>query len=219
LSDERVTVIGIARNAKYNELGEEPRPHIYLPELQPFATFTGRRAFLVQTAGDSMSVAKLVKDEIHTLDPDLAFMSVRTMDDCVERVLGRYRVGATVVSLFGFLALLLATIGLYGVLSYMVVRHTRIIGIQMALGATRSLVARSVLLRGLKLFLMGLVIGIPAALASSRFIESYLYELDPQDPFTYSTVALVLAAVACLAAILPAYRASCVHPMEALREE
>jgi predicted permease len=219
LSDDRVTVVGIARNAKNNALGEQPRPHIYLPELQPFATFTGRRAFLVQTAGDSGAVAKLVKDEIHALDPDLAFMSVQTMNDCVERVLGKYRVGAKVVSLFGVLALLLGAVGLYGVLSYMVVRRTRTIGIQMALGATRSLVARSVLARGLKLFLMGLIVGMPAALASSRFIESYLYELNPQDPLTYLTVVLVLSVFACLAAFLPAYRASCVHPIEALREE
>jgi ABC-type antimicrobial peptide transport system permease subunit len=218
-SDERVTVVGIVANSKYHELAEKPMPFVYVPALQPFATFTGRISFLVQTAGEPTFLVGSVKDAIHDIDPDLAFMRVQTMEDAVERVLGRYRVAANVVSLFGSLALVLAVIGLYGVLSYLVVRRTRTIGIQMALGATQGRVARGVLREGLWLSLLGVALGIPLALASSRFVESFLYDINPKDPVTFSVVALVLMAVACLAAGLPSLRASRVNPVDALREE
>lgn len=218
-SDERITVVGIAKNSKYQELAEQPTPFVYVPALQPFATFTGRISFLVQTAGEPMSLAGSVKNAIHDIDPDLAFMSVQTIEDAVERVLGRYRVAATVVSLFGLLALVLAVMGLYGVLSYLVVRRTRTIGIQMALGATQGRVARGILKEGLQLSLLGVSFGIPLALASSRFVESFLYDINPKDPVTFFVVALVLTAVACLAGVMPALRASRVNPIDSLREE
>jgi len=218
-SDERVTVVGVARNAKYHELSEQAAPHIYVPALQPFATFTGSISFLVQATSARVSVARSVQEAIQAIDPDLAFTSVQTMEECVERAVGRYRVGATVVGLFGLVALILAAVGLYGVLSFLVVRRTRIIGIKMALGATRGRVARSVLGHGLKLSLLGMVIGIPMALASSRFVESFLYGVSPEDPVTFSVAPLVLTAVASLAGFLPAHRASRLDPMEALREE
>jgi predicted permease len=218
-SETRRTVIGVVRDANYHELGEEPVPRIYLSALQPFMSFMGRVNFLVQTAGDPLSISGLVQNEIYTVDPDIAITSVMTMKDCVERVIGRYRVGATVVGLFGILALALAAIGLYGVLSYLVVRRTRAIGIQMALGATQSMVARSVVGEGFKLALVGIALGIPLALVAVDFIESFLYGIEPKDPTTFSVVPLVLAAVACLAAFLPARRASRVNPIDALREE
>jgi predicted permease len=218
-SESQTTVIGIVSDANYHELGEEPVARIYLSALQPFMSFMGRVNFLVQTAGDPLSIAGLVQNEIHTVDSDVAITSVTTMKDCVERVLGRYRVGATVVGLFGTLALALAAIGLYGVLSYLVVRRTRAIGIQMALGATQARVARSVVGEGFKLALIGIALGIPLALVSVEFIEAFLYGIDPKDPATFSAVPLVLAAVACLAAFLPARRASRVNPIDALRED
>ena len=218
-SEAKTTVIGVVRDANYHELGEEPVPRIYLSALQPFMSFMGRVNFLVQTAGDPLSVSGMVQSEIHKVDPDVAITSVTTMKDCVERVLGRYRVGATVVGLFGTLALALAAIGLYGVLSFLVVRRTRAIGIQMALGATQTRIARSVVGEGFKLALVGIALGIPLALVSVDFIESFLYGIEPKDPATFSVVPLVLAAVACLAAFLPARRASRVNPIDALREE
>jgi ABC-type antimicrobial peptide transport system permease subunit len=141
------------------------------------------------------------------------------MDDCVERVLGRYRVGATVVSLFGTLALVLASVGLYGVLSYLVVRRTRSIGIEMALGATEGRVAQGVLTQGLKLTLLGIAVGLPAALAVARFVEGLLYGIEPRDPVTFISVPVALVLVACMACLLPAFRAARVNPVDALREE
>ena len=217
--DDRVTVIGIAKNANYHELGEQPKPLVFVSALQPVATFTGRVSFLLQTATEPMSAARSVQNELHSIDPDIAFSSVQTMEDCVERVLGKYRIGATVVSFFGALALVLATVGLYGVLSYLVLRRTRSIGIQMALGATEGRVTRSVITQGLKLCLFGIVLGLPAALAVARFFEGFLYGIEPRDPVTFVTVPMALLVVACVACLLPAYRASRINPVDALREE
>jgi predicted permease len=217
--DDRVTVIGIAKNANYFELGEKPQPVVFVAALQPVAMFTGRVSFLMQTAVESMSVARSVQNELHAIDPDIAFSRVQTMDDCVERVLGRYRVGATVVSLFGTLALVLASVGLCGVLSYLVVRRTRSIGIEMALGATEGRVAQGVLTQGLELTLLGIAFGLPAALAAARFVEGFLYGIEPRDPVTFISVPVALVLVACVACLLPALRAARVNPVDALREE
>ena len=126
---------------------------------------------------------------------------------------------ATLASLFGFLALLLAAVGLYGVLSYLVVQRTREIGIQVALGATQSQVGATVLAGGMKLAAMGIVIGVAGALVGAKFVAGFLYGISPHDPVTFVIVPLVLAAVACVASFLPARRATLVDPMVALRSD
>jgi ABC-type antimicrobial peptide transport system permease subunit len=141
------------------------------------------------------------------------------MEDCVERVLGTYRVGATVVTFFGTLALVLAAVGLYGVMSYLVLRRTRSIGIQMALGATEARVAQEVLAQGFKLTLFGIALGVPAALAAARFVEGFLYGIEPRNPVTFISVPVALVLVACAACLLPALRAARVNPADALRDE
>ncbi len=209
-------VVGVARNATYYNLGEEPRAQFYIPTLQDSGFST---AFLVRTAGPPLASLRLVQNEINTLDPNLAVSRTLTMEDALDSEIGRYRVSATLVSIFGFLALLLATVGLYGVLSYLVVQRTREIGIRVALGATRAKVGATVLVQGMKLAAAGIVIGVAGALAGAKFVTSFLYGISPRDPVTFVMVPLVLAAVACVASFLPARRATRVDPMVALRSD
>jgi putative ABC transport system permease protein len=117
------------------------------------------------------------------------------------------------------LAIVLASIGLYGVLSYLVVCRTRSIGIEMALGATEGRVAQGVLTQGLKLTLLGVALGVPAALATARLVEGLLYGVDPRDPVVFISVPMALVLVACMACLLPALRAARVNPVDALREQ
>ncbi len=175
--------------------------------------------FLVRTSGPPLGLLRTVQNEINVLDPNLAFSRTMTIDDALDSEIGRYRVSATLVSLFGFLALLLATVGLYGVLSYLVVQRTREIGIQVALGATRAHVGTTVLVQGMKLAAVGIVIGVAGALAGAKFVTSFLYGINPRDPVTFVVVPTVLAAVACVASLLPARRATRVDPMVALRSD
>lgn len=213
---ERMTVVGVAADVRHYELGEEAAPHMWVPTLQ---SYRQRLTLVIAAPGMPAGLASDVRNAIHELDPAIAFASVLTMEEAVERVLGPYRVGATLVSLFGALALVLAAVGLYGVLSFVVVRQTRAIGIRMALGATRRRVARSVVARGLALAFLGFAVGIAAAFAASRLVASFLYGISPRDPASYLVVPGILAAAAFLASWLPAWRASMIEPMEALREE
>jgi predicted permease len=214
--DPRFTVIGVARDATYYELGEEPTPQVYLPVQQFFRPIVH---VLVETAGDPMASVQDVQREIRAVDPDLALTSVRTLEDVFLQEIGKYRVSATLVSMFGFLALVLATVGLYGVLSYLVVQRTRDIGIQVALGATGTRVAREVVARGLKLAVIGIVLGSTVSFATSRLVTSFLYGIDPRDPITFVLVPSLLVVVAAVASFVPAQRATKVDPMVALRAE
>ena len=156
------TVVGVARNAQYHELGEAPVQHVYLPMLQ-----SGTKAFflLVQTAGTPKAQARSVEDAIHTIDPDVAIAKIVTMDEAIEKVFGSYRVSATLVTLFAAIALMLAAVGLYGTLSYLVAQSRRAIGVRMALGASSQRIVRSVVTRGLVLSSIGIVLGTAAAWA------------------------------------------------------
>lgn len=210
------TVVGVARNATYHDVGEDPVPHVYLPTLQ-----AGRKSvtFVAQTALEPMASSEPLLESIRTIDGDLSFSRVEPLAAAVRRVTGRYRVGATLVSLFGLLALVLAAIGLYAVLSYLVVQRRRVIGIQMALGATRRRVAARVVGRGLVLSTVGIVVGIAGAVLAVRLITGFLYGVSPADPGPYVLVALVLLVVAALAGAVPALRALHVDPVRVLREE
>ena len=210
------TVVGVARNATYYQLGEDPQPQIYMPYLQNYGPTVN---FVIHTAGEPTAFVRSIEDELHVIDASIAFTRVSTIEEGLEGEIGQYRVSATLVSIFGFLALFLATVGLYGVLSYLVVRSTRDIGIQVALGATRAQVGSTVIVRGLKLAVTGIVVGTGAALATSRLVSSLLYGIEARDPVTFVVVPLVLLAVTCLASFLPARRASRVDPMRALRYE
>ena len=217
LGDEEPTVVvGVARDAHYRQLAEDPLPFVYVPLLQDDP---GRVSLIVRTRGAPMALARTVQDEIHELDPDVAFSRVWTMEEAVERLLGPFRVSARLVTLFASLALLLAAVGLYGVLAYLVVQRTRTIGIRMALGASARRVAAAVMARGLKLAAAGIVAGVAAALWAAGLVSSFLFEVAPRDPLSFAAVAAILAAVACAAGLLPAWRAARVDPIVALRDE
>jgi ABC-type antimicrobial peptide transport system permease subunit len=173
----------------------------------------------VRTAGDPMSVVNAVRRVVQDLDRNVPMRDVMTQTEQIDQATFQERLFARLSSFFALLALVLACVGLYGMMSYAVARRTNEIGIRMALGAERAKILRMVLRESMTLAGIGIVIGVPAALAASRLIASMLYGLKPTDPLTILSATAVLAAVALLAGYLPAQRASRVDPMVALRYE
>jgi ABC-type antimicrobial peptide transport system permease subunit len=169
--------------------------------------------------GNPAAVISLIRREVQALDRNLPVFGIRTLADEVDRSITQERLLATLSSLFGLLALLLASVGLYGIMGYRMARRTNEIGIRMALGAQRGEVIWLVLRETLWLVVLGVCIGLPAALASTRLISSRLFGLSPADPATIAAATLVMVAVAAFAGYLPARRASRVDPMTALRYE
>ncbi|MBI3406254.1 MAG: ABC transporter permease, partial [Acidobacteria bacterium] len=211
-----VEVIGVARNARYRSLGEEPEAHFYLPYLQ---NFDPARTLLVRTAGDPGPMIGRVQLELQAIDSDLPGFFSRTLEQHAGLALVPARMGAALAGIFGALALLLATVGLYSVVAYTAARRTREIGIRVALGANRRQILSLILGHGMRMVWMGCGLGIAAALALTRFLSALLYGVSPSDVPTYAAVAAVLIAVALLACWIPARRATRVDPMVALRYE
>jgi putative ABC transport system permease protein len=210
------TVIGVAHDAKYYELGEAAEPQVYYPELQ---LYRAQVTFVVEGARDAATVVPDVRRAIHALDPNLAIGGIRTYDDVLRDAVGPYRVSASLVSLFGALALLLAGVGLYGVLSYVVVQGARETAVRMALGAEARAEAARVVRRGLILTGIGIVAGLAIVWPASRLARQFLFGVRPGDPVTLALAAAVLIVVATAASAIPARRAARVDPMEALKSE
>jgi predicted permease len=206
-------VVGIVGNAKYNSLRREIDPTMYIPLTGSSATFE------VRTTGDPKAFITPVRTLIHERDSNLPMMDVATQTEQIDRLLSQERIIAQLSTFFGVLALVLACVGLYGLLSYEVMRRTREIGIRMALGAQRADLMRMVVLQGVALALGGTAIGIAAGLAIGRLLKSLLYDVSPGDPLTLAGVAILLVGVAILAAYVPARRATSVDPTIALRYE
>ena len=173
----------------------------------------------IRTYGDPAGVLKAAQDVVHSVDPSIPINSARKLVELVDRRLVQERMIAQLSAAFGGLALLLACIGLYGVLSYSVAVRTNEIGIRMALGAEQGTVIRMILRETSLLLIIGLVIGVPATLASARFVRSKLYGLEAADPITLGAAIGILIVVAIVSGYLPARRASRVDPLEALRYE
>jgi predicted permease len=209
-------VVGVVRDSKYRTLGENPRPSTYVPLAQNHET---GMTLHVRTSGNPVSLAGSVRREVQALDPNLAVTSIQSLSDVVAASLFAARMGAVLLAIFGFLALLLAAIGLYGVMSYAVSRRTREIGIRMALGARKGNVLRLVLREGLTLVSAGVATGLIVAAAATRLLASFLYGVSPLDATTFAAIPLMLALVALLASYLPARRAARVDPIIALRYE
>lgn len=207
-------IIGIVRDSKYRTLGESPRPTVYQPLTQNHET---GMALHVRTNGKPTSAAASVRRQVQSLEPNLAVTSVESMADVLGGSLFAARMGAVLLAIFGLLALLLAAVGLYGVMSYSVSRRTREIGIRMALGAGTGNVLRLVLKEGMTLVGGGVVAGLIVAAGVTRLLTSFLYGVSPIDALTFVAIPLVLSVVALLANYLPARRATKVDPMEALR--
>jgi predicted permease len=209
-------VVGVARDATYYRLGEDPQYQVYRPALQ---SASPNLTFVVKTAGDPLALARPVQDALHAIDPTLAFSSVRTLQNVFDEEISRFRIAAQLVGLFGILALVLASAGLYAAISYLVSRKAREIGIQMALGASRRRVARVVLRRGLGLALVGAALGLAGSLALTRLVQGFVFGVRPRDPVTFVVAPLLLIAVATIATLVPARRAMAVDPMDSIRAD
>ena len=218
-------VVGIVGDVKVDSLDEtRPVDSIYMAanQLTPPVGQTWQSFGLtltVRTESDPHNAISAVTEAVHQVAPDIPVTDVLSMDDVIARSMSPQRFNLLLLAAFAGLALLLAAVGIYGVLSYTVRRRVREIGIRMALGASHSDVLRLVVGDGMKPILIGVAIGLAAALALSRLVASLVFGVRPTDPLTFTVVALLLVAVGIVANTLPAYRATCIEPVRALREE
>jgi len=209
-------IIGVVKDAKYESLRQDIPVTAYVPiRMNAPLNFT----LHVRVAGEPAPVIAALTRESRQLDRSLPIYKVTTMDAQIDNSLALDRLMALLTSLFGLLAVVLAAVGLYGVMAYIVTARTREIGVRMALGASRATVLAHVIRESAALALIGVALGIPVALWASRGIASLLYGLNATDPATYAALAVLLLAIALAAAWIPARRASKVDPMVALRYE
>ena len=211
-----MTVIGVVGHAAHEGLDADPRIQYYLPAAQAGGRFM---SVAVSTKGDPNGVVAAVRNAVHNVDAGLPIAQVNTMEKLVEASVGQRRLSMILLGLFSGIALLLASIGIYGVMSYSVAQRSRELGIRMALGAERWRVLRLVVGQGMGLAALGVVIGLVGAFALTRFLAAQLYGVGATDPVTFGTVAGLLVLVALLASLLPAMRATRVDPVVALRDE
>jgi putative ABC transport system permease protein len=211
-----VEVVGVVRNTVVNNIGEEAQPLAYLPLTQDFAPAATMQ---VRTSGRPESIIAAVRGQVQSLDTNLALTNLNTIEELIDQGLWAPRVGAALLAVFGALALLLAIIGVYGVLSYSVNQQTREIGIRMAMGARTGSVLSLVIGQGMRLALVGLVLGLLIAFATMRVLSSLLFGVSAHDPVTFAGVSLILATAAIFGCYIPARRAAKVNPITALRYE
>jgi predicted permease len=209
-------IVGVVKDSKYRSLGEDPSPYIFLPYLQNPQPVM---AVHVRTTGNPKDLAAAVRREVQALDPNLPPFNVMSLADNVDISLFPARFGALLLGVFGFLALLIASIGIYGVMSYGVSERTHEMGIRMALGARGSDVLRLVIAKGMWLAVIGVAIGASLAFVATRVVRSYLYDVSATDPLTFVGIVVLLLGVALLACYVPARRATKVDPLVALRNE
>ena len=211
-------IVGITRDVKHHELTETPVPHFDVPALQRgYDSYTN---VVVRTRGPAADLIPTVRSELLALDPALPVKDISAVSADIDNTLAATRLASTLISIFGVVALLLASIGLYGVMAWMVSQRTREVGIRMALGARPADVLTLIIKQGIVLTFAGVVIGLLAALAATRLIDTQqLYGVSATDPFTFAAIALLLTTVSLLACYLPARRATRVDPLKALRYE
>jgi predicted permease len=209
-------IVGVAKDGKYFNISEEPRTFVWTPLAQGY--FAGG-ILMVRTIGDAPSMIPAVRNEVHSLDPNLPIFDVKTLTEHMGLALFPARVAAAVLGVFGIVALMLAAVGIYGVTSYSVAQRTREIGIRMALGAQLGDVLRLILTHGVKLTVLGVSFGLIGAYLATRAITSVLYGVSATDPLTFIFVSLLLTTVALVACYWPARRATKVDPLVALRYE
>ncbi|HJZ79478.1 MAG TPA: ABC transporter permease [Pyrinomonadaceae bacterium] len=217
-SDE-LEIVGVVGDVKYRNAKDEPVPTAYRPILQVQDSDAYSSTVEIRTTGDAASLAPMARAAVKQVDPKLPVFGVTTLRGQLSDALRQEKLVAELVSFFGFLALLLASIGLYGVMANGVVRRTNEIGIRMALGAERRGILWMIMRETILLVLIGIALGVPVALGAARLVASQLHDLSPADPFTLVVAALVLMGVASIAGFLPARKASKVNPLKALRYE
>jgi predicted permease len=208
-------VVGIAKDSKYNFIGEEPTPFIYQATTQIYQP----QLSLFVKAARPEAVLGTVRGEVQQLDRNLPLTGVFTLTEIFDQSLWAPRMGASLLAVFAGLSLVLAVIGIYGVMAYSVNQRRRELGIRMALGASRADVLRLVVGQGLRLTLMGVAFGLVASFAASRLIATMLFDVSPTDIVTFVAVPALLAGAALGASYLPAQRATRIDPMVALRDE
>jgi putative ABC transport system permease protein len=216
---EPMTVVGVVGDIRQMGLDVPAEAEIFVPQDQIDSTFMRPRQLVVRTGGDPLALAAAVRNAIWRVDPDQPVSSVRAMSEVLDAELANRNTQLALTSAFAVLALVLAAVGLYGVLSYTVAQSTNEIGLRMALGARQQTVVGSVVRAALGTALVGIGVGLLAAFALTRTIASFLYGVSPTDPVTAAAVAGVLLLVAGIAGLVPAMRAASVNPMTALRAD
>jgi predicted permease len=211
-----LTIIGIASDGKYGSIGESSQSYVYQTLSQRSSSWL---TVVVRSSGDPASLIAPVRAAVQGLDPQLALFGVMTMREHLDNALNLPTASADFAGAFGLLALVLALVGIYGVVSYAVAQRTREIGIRLALGADGGAVVRSVMGRSIRAAAIGIGIGFAGALALGRVLEGLLFGVGGADPLTYGAVGALIAGAVALAGYLPARRAARVDPMVALRSE
>lgn len=210
------TIVGVVRHVRYRTLESPSRVQFYWPEAQ---NPSRSMSLAIRTANDPRSLAGAVERLVLSMDPEQPVYAIRTMDELMEKSMARRRLSMLLLSVFAGLALVLAAVGIYGVISYSVAQRTQELGVRMALGASRFQVLRMVLGQSLGLVLAGVFLGLAGGILLTRFMAGLLFNVRPTDPATFATVALALLAAGLVAALVPARRATLIQPIEALRQE
>jgi predicted permease len=209
-------VVGVVETGKVRSLGEAPTELMYFPQRELFTTGV---SVVARTSSDPQVVLRRIREVVRAADPDMPVFDVRTMEDHMGFALLPARLGGSVLGLFGLLGLVLAAVGIYGVMAYSVAQRTRELGIRIALGSDRADMLRLVLRDGLRLAAMGVGIGLLAAAGAARLVSGLLYGVQPLDAVAFTVVPVTLLAVAAVAVYLPARRAAAVDPIRALKTE
>ena len=216
-----VTVVGIVGDVRYTNVETAPAPTIYVPFAQTMFGFFGDwgMTIVARTESDPSAMTAAIREQIHAMDKSLPLYEVNTMDQLMSESVAEQRFNMLLLAIFGALALVLAMVGIYGVISYSVSQRTREIGVRVALGATRSDIFKLVIGQGMILILIGVGLGLAASLVLTRLLTTLLYEVSPTDTLTFAGISFLLISVALLACYIPARRATRVDPMTALRYE